>query len=101
VIPFQASPSIKRDHISKITKAKRAGIVAEVVKHLPSRHKVLSSTSRTVQKNTLYHRYRKNIVYIGFGTIRVSGLSGGLRMYSLTMGALLDLVPSSLSGEDK
>jgi hypothetical protein len=36
-----------RDSISKITKAKRAGGEAQVVEHLPSKHKILSSNSST------------------------------------------------------
>jgi hypothetical protein len=35
-----------QDTVSKLTKAKRAGSIAEVVEPLPSKHKALSSTSK-------------------------------------------------------
>jgi hypothetical protein len=40
-----------QDTILKITKAKRTGGMAQVVDHLPSRCKVLSSNSRMTKKN--------------------------------------------------
>jgi hypothetical protein len=46
-IAVQARPSINRDPISKITSAKRAAGVAQVVASLPNKHKVLSSTPST------------------------------------------------------
>jgi hypothetical protein len=41
-ILVQASLGIKWDLISKIAAGKKAGKVAQVVEHLPSKHKVLS-----------------------------------------------------------
>jgi hypothetical protein len=38
-IKIQTSPGIKQDPISKITSAKRAGGMAQVVEHLSSKHK--------------------------------------------------------------
>jgi hypothetical protein len=56
----QTIPGIKQDSISKITKAKRAGDVAQVVEHLPSKGKALSSKSippkpQLKQKDVLVH----------------------------------------------
>jgi hypothetical protein len=42
-IAFQASPALKRKPISKITKAERAGGVAQVILLLTSKHLALSS----------------------------------------------------------
>jgi hypothetical protein len=38
----QIGPGIKQKPISKITKAKRTGGVAQVVEHLPSKHRALA-----------------------------------------------------------
>jgi hypothetical protein len=48
----QAGPGIKRDHISKITNAKRAGAdrVAQVGECLVSMHEALSSTTGTTKR---------------------------------------------------
>jgi hypothetical protein len=46
-ISVQVGPCTKWDLISKINNAKRAGRVTEVVKHLPSKYKTLSSTPGT------------------------------------------------------
>jgi hypothetical protein len=35
----------KQDTISKMTRAKRAGVVAQVVEHLPCKHKAMNSNS--------------------------------------------------------
>jgi hypothetical protein len=43
-IVVQAGPSIKQDSIPKITKTKKAGDMADVVDHLPSKNKALSTT---------------------------------------------------------
>jgi hypothetical protein len=49
-ITVQASQDLKWDCISKITKAKRAGSVTQVVEYLSSKHKALSSTPNTTKK---------------------------------------------------
>jgi hypothetical protein len=46
----QTSLGKKRDPISKITRAKRAGGVAQVVEPLPSKCKALSSNPKTKKK---------------------------------------------------
>jgi hypothetical protein len=46
----QEGPGIKGDPISKITKAKKAGRVAQVVECLPCKCKALSSNTRTKRK---------------------------------------------------
>jgi hypothetical protein len=46
----QACPGIKQDPISKITKVKRAGGTANMVKYLPNKHETLSSSPRTANK---------------------------------------------------
>jgi uncharacterized membrane-anchored protein YjiN (DUF445 family) len=45
-----ASPDIKQDSISKITDAKRAGRVAEVVEHWLSKYQALSSPATVLPK---------------------------------------------------
>jgi hypothetical protein len=52
-ITIQASLGIKRDPIFKITNAKRAAEVVQVVEHLPSKCKTLSSTPRHVHTNAV------------------------------------------------
>jgi hypothetical protein len=50
----QAGHNIKQGLISKITNAKRAAGVAQVIKHLPSRLEVLNSnpsTAKTITKS--------------------------------------------------
>jgi hypothetical protein len=47
----QAGPGINQDTISKITNAKRAGRVAQVVEHLPSKLEAFSSTPSTTRMN--------------------------------------------------
>jgi hypothetical protein len=37
----QADLNIKRDLLSKITKAKRGGVLVQEVEHLPQKHKAL------------------------------------------------------------
>jgi hypothetical protein len=49
-ITVEACPGIKQYPISKITKAKRAGRVAEVVEHLLHKLEVLSSASVPPEK---------------------------------------------------
>jgi hypothetical protein len=46
----QTGLGIKQDPLLKITYTKRVGRVAQVVKHLPSKHEVLSSISSTTKK---------------------------------------------------
>jgi hypothetical protein len=46
----QVGPSIKQDLISKITSAKMAGGMAQVVGHLLSKHMALSTTNITKKK---------------------------------------------------
>jgi hypothetical protein len=45
----QASLGKKQDAISKITRAKRLGGVAQTAEHLPSKHGVLSSNIRAIK----------------------------------------------------
>jgi hypothetical protein len=45
MIVIQTTPSIKQDPISKITNTRRAGGLAQLLKHLPSKCKPLSSNS--------------------------------------------------------
>jgi hypothetical protein len=47
----QAGLGINQDPIKKITEAKRAGDVVEMVEHLSSNHKALSSKPSTVLKS--------------------------------------------------
>jgi hypothetical protein len=49
-IELQAGLDVKRDPISKITKAKRAGDMVQALQHLPSKCEVLSSNSSTTKK---------------------------------------------------
>jgi hypothetical protein len=49
-IVFQASPGIKRNLISKITNTKRVEGMAQVVEHLPSKHKAPSLTTSNKKK---------------------------------------------------
>jgi hypothetical protein len=57
----QAHLDIKRDRTSKITKAKRASGVAQVIEHLHSKHKALNSTpSTTKKKGTLMTQQQKD-----------------------------------------
>jgi hypothetical protein len=51
-IKVQAHLSIKRDTISKITKAKRTGSMTQVVELLPRKSKALSSNPHTSKKTT-------------------------------------------------
>jgi hypothetical protein len=46
---IQADLSINQDLISKVAKAKKVGGVAQVVEHLPSQLKALSSTTNTIK----------------------------------------------------
>jgi hypothetical protein len=50
-IMVQAGPGIKMRSIQKITKAKKAGGMAQVVECLPSKYTALSSNSSTRKKN--------------------------------------------------
>jgi hypothetical protein len=50
-IVVQASPGIKQDLISKITRAKRVKSIAQVVEHLPSKHEAPSSNPSIVKEN--------------------------------------------------
>jgi hypothetical protein len=43
-------PEQKEDHISKITRAKNVGGMAQTVEHLPCKHKDLSSNPITAKK---------------------------------------------------
>jgi hypothetical protein len=47
----QAGQGINVRPISKITKVKRAGNMAEVIEQLPSKHEALSSNPSTSRKN--------------------------------------------------
>jgi hypothetical protein len=58
-IEVQAGPSKKQNPVSEITKAKRAGSVAQVVEFLPSKLKSLSSNPE-LQKN----KYIKVIIKV-------------------------------------
>jgi hypothetical protein len=49
-IVVQASLGKKQDPISKITRENRAGVVTQMVKHLPSKCKALSSKPSTEKK---------------------------------------------------
>jgi hypothetical protein len=49
-ITVQASSGIKARHYAKITKVKRAGGVAQMMEHLLSKHKALSSTPVSQKK---------------------------------------------------
>jgi hypothetical protein len=44
------SPGRKQDPLSKITRAKRPGGVAQAVKYLPCKHEVLRTNSSTTKK---------------------------------------------------
>jgi hypothetical protein len=52
-IAVQPGPDIKRDPISKTANTKRAGGVAQVIAHLPSNHKALSSIPGTAKKQEI------------------------------------------------
>jgi hypothetical protein len=47
----QASMGLKREPVSKITKGKRAGVMAPEVEHLPTKHKVISLILSTTKQN--------------------------------------------------
>jgi hypothetical protein len=59
-IMVQTSLGKKRDPISKITRAKRAGGVAQVVEPLPSKCKALSSNPKTKKKKKKKKKEKKN-----------------------------------------
>jgi hypothetical protein len=58
----QAGLSKKRDSISKITRAKRAGDVAQVVEHLPNKCKASSSNANNKDKKKKRERERIGLV---------------------------------------
>jgi hypothetical protein len=43
-----------QDHISKITKGKRAGGITQVIECMPSKCKALNSNPSTLKKKTVY-----------------------------------------------
>jgi hypothetical protein len=49
-IMVQASPDKNEGPIPKINKAKRAGSMAEVVDHLPSKHDTLNPNQSTIKR---------------------------------------------------
>jgi hypothetical protein len=49
-VVVHAGPGKKQDAIPKLTKAKRAGWLGQVVEHLPSKCKILSSKLQYYQK---------------------------------------------------
>jgi hypothetical protein len=55
--------AIKQDPISKITRVKRAGGIAEAVESLPSKWESLSSNSRTAKKQKLVYIDFKIYIY--------------------------------------
>jgi hypothetical protein len=63
----KVSPRQKHETLSEtITKVKSAGVVAEVLEHLPSKHEALSSNASTAKKENyteilLLFRYGKTI----------------------------------------
>jgi hypothetical protein len=67
-IAVQDGRSIKWDPISKVINAKSAGGLAQVVVHLSSKHKALSSTLSTIKKTktittNIYHFSLMNQIY--------------------------------------
>jgi hypothetical protein len=73
----QADLSKKQNAIPKITRAKRPGGMAQVVKHLPSKHEALSSNPNTAKKKKRKEKEKQIVVYpdsnnINYSTIKMS-----------------------------
>jgi hypothetical protein len=49
----QASPGIRQERVSKITKAKRVGGMAKVIEHLPSKWEALRSNPGTAKRKEI------------------------------------------------
>jgi hypothetical protein len=71
-IVIQACPGIKQGPISKITKTKRAGSIAQVIEFLPSKHKAQSSNASITEEkkieemlNYLTNALKINLLAIG------------------------------------
>jgi hypothetical protein len=67
MVTVLASPGKKQDPISEITKAKKAGGVAQVLELLPSKCKSPSQTPLPAQKRQKERKKKENVVYLHNG----------------------------------